>query len=110
MITITGDFYLVSEPTMKYSENGTPMTYFRVRSPEGKEEVIWASITMFGKQAEVANQWLKKGSGIQVTGRLRHVDGNPETYKASDGTTRGSFGIICDRFSFLSRDKKESAE
>lgn len=110
MITVTGDFYLVNEPSMKYSENGTAMTYFRARSPEGKEEVIWVSITMFGKQAEVANQWLKKGSGIQVTGRLRHIEGNPETYTGNDGKTRGSFGIICDRFSFLSREKKEGAE
>lgn len=110
MITVSGDFYLVNEPSMKYMDNGTAMTYFRARSPEGKEEVIWVSITMFGKQAEIANEWLKKGSGIQVTGRLRHTEGNPETYKANDGTTKASFGIICDRFAFLSIKKQEVQE
>lgn len=110
MITVTGDFYLVNEPTMKYMENGTAMTYFRARSPEGKDEVIWVSITMFGKQAEIANQYLNKGSGIQVTGRLRHTEGNPETYKASDGSSKASFGVICDRFSFLSGKKPEATQ
>ena len=54
--------------TRKYTSNG-----------EKKEEVLFIDITFFGRSAEIANQYLKKGSKILVTGRIMFdnwVDGN----------------------------------
>ena len=44
----------------KYTQNG-----------EKKEEVCFVDITFFGRSAEVANQYLRKGSKILVEGRLK---------------------------------------
>lgn len=45
--------------TRKFSSNG-----------EKKEEVCFVDITFFGKSAEIANQYLRKGSKCLVEGRL----------------------------------------
>ena len=44
----------------KFTQNG-----------EKKEEVCFVDITFFGRSAEVANQYLRKGSKILVEGRLK---------------------------------------
>ena len=46
--------------TRKFTQNG-----------EKKEEVCYTDITFFARSAEVANQYLKKGSKILVEGRLK---------------------------------------
>lgn len=102
MLTVTGDAYLITEPEMKYNEKGTAITNFRARSPEGKDEVIWLKISMFGKAAEVANQHLQKGKGISFTGRIRHKNGNMDAYVGKDGNPTATLEIYVDRWSFLS--------
>lgn len=44
--------------------------YYKDRDGNRKEETEWHSVTLFGKQAEIASQWLRKGSGVYVEGRL----------------------------------------
>jgi single-strand DNA-binding protein len=59
---------------------------------------------VFGKRAEVANQYLSKGKMVLVTGRLR-VDpktGGPTTFTRQDGTVGASFEIVVEDFTFLS--------
>ena len=48
----------------KFTQNG-----------EKKEEVCFVDITFFGRSAEVANQYLRKGSKILVEGRLNLIHG-----------------------------------
>ena len=43
---------------------------FKSNTGEQKEEVCFTDITFFGRSAEVANQYLRKGSKILVEGRL----------------------------------------
>lgn len=43
---------------------------FKANDGEQKEEVCFTDITFFGRSAEVANQYLRKGSKILVEGRL----------------------------------------
>jgi len=43
---------------------------FKTASGEQKDEVMFIDITFFGRSAEVANQYLRKGSKILVEGRL----------------------------------------
>ena len=102
MITVTGDAYLVSEPEMKYNEKGTAITNFRARSPEGKDDVIWMRLTVFGKSGEVANQYLQKGRGISFTGRVSHKNGNMNAYMNKEGVPTATLEVIVDRWSFLS--------
>lgn len=44
---------------------------FKDRSGERKEETDWHNVVIFGRQAEVAQQYLKKGSEVYIEGRLR---------------------------------------
>ena len=44
---------------------------FKNQTGQEKEEVMFIDITFFGRTAEVANQYLKKGSQVLVDGRLK---------------------------------------
>ena len=67
------------DPEIRYSAEGTAManlsvatTYSRTdKSGQRTEETEWHRITLFGRQAEVAGEYLRKGSQIYVEGRLR---------------------------------------
>jgi len=68
------------DPEIRYSAEGTAManlsvatTYSRTDRGTGQrtEETEWHRIVLFGRQAEVAGEYLRKGSQIYVEGRLR---------------------------------------
>ncbi len=58
------------DPEMRYTPSGQPVTSFSVATSrqytgsngQPVKETIWFKITTWGKQAEVCNQYLKKGS------------------------------------------------
>jgi indolepyruvate ferredoxin oxidoreductase alpha subunit len=56
---------------------------FKTQSGEQKDEVMFIDITFFGRTAEVANQYLKRGSKVLVDGRLKF-----DQWVAQDGTKR----------------------
>ena len=69
-ITIIGN--LTSDPEMRYSTEGTAITKFRVAVNGWKEnEVDFIPVVCFGKVAEIAGEFLKKGKKALVMGRLR---------------------------------------
>jgi len=67
------------DPEIRYSAEGTAManlsvatTYSRTdKSGQRTEETEWHRVVLFGRQAEVAGEYLRKGSQIFVEGRLR---------------------------------------
>ena len=44
---------------------------FKSQTGESKEEVLFIDLSFFGRTAEIANQYLKKGSKVLVEGRLK---------------------------------------
>lgn len=44
---------------------------FKSKMGEDKEEVLFVDLTFFGRTAEIANQYLRKGSKVLVEGRLK---------------------------------------
>ena len=44
---------------------------FKSKMGEDKEEVLFVDLTFFGRTAEIANQYLKKGSKVLVEGKLK---------------------------------------
>jgi len=75
--------------TRKFTQNG-----------ERKEEVCFIDITFFGRSAEVANQYLRKGSKILVEGRLKF-----DQWQAQDGSKRSKHSVIVETMQML--DGKE---
>ncbi len=58
---------------------------FKSQTGEQKEEVLFVDLTFFGRTAEIANQYLRKGSKVLVDGRLKL-----DQWTAKDGTKRRS--------------------
>ena len=97
---------LGSEPEMRFTPNGRPVTSFNVATNwryttaegERKEETEWFSIVTWGKLAEQCNQFLTKGRLVYVEGRLRM-----HTWEGQDGQRRSRNEIVASRVSFLDR-------
>ena len=67
------------DPELKYTPQGTPVCNFtmatneRRRDKTGEQQDIttWFRITLWGRQAETASQYLAKGRPVYIEGRLR---------------------------------------
>lgn len=71
--------------TRKFTTNG-----------EKREETCFIDITFFGKQAEIANQYLNKGSKLLVEGRLKF-----EQWTDSNGQNRSKHTITVENMEML---------
>lgn len=91
------------DPEMKYLPNGDPVTNFslavnrrRTVNGEPQDETDWYRVNCFRRNAEVADQFLRKGSSVLV-------DGQPliRKYTGNDGVERTSVEVNCDSFTML---------
>lgn len=69
---------------------------FKSQTGEQKEEVLFVDITFFGRTAEVANQYLRKGSKILVDGRLKL-----DQWTAQDGSKRSKHSVTVESMTML---------
>jgi single-strand DNA-binding protein len=103
---------LGKDPEMRYTPNGQAVTSFSVAtdrrwtdsSGAKQKETAWFRVSVWGKQAETTNQYLKKGSQVIVEGRL-NVDpksGGPRIFNRQDGTAGSSFEVTANTVRFLS--------
>jgi len=97
---------LGSEPEMRFTPNGNPVTSFRVATNwkyttsqgERREETEWFTVVAWNRLAEQCNQFLTKGRLIYVEGRLR-----TRTWDSQDGEKRFRNEIVADHVTFLDR-------
>ncbi|MFC2056054.1 single-stranded DNA-binding protein [Chloroflexota bacterium] len=97
---------LGSEPEMRFTPNGRPVTSFSVATNrryttsdgERREETEWFTVVTWSRLAEQCNQFLTKGRLVYVEGRLR-----THTWEGQDGQRRYRNEIVADRVSFLDR-------
>jgi len=76
---------------------------FKSSTGEQKEEVLFVDLTFFGRTAEIANQYLRKGSKILVEGRLKL-----DQWTAQDGTKRSKHSVTVENLQMLgSRDDNQ---
>jgi len=69
---------------------------FKTQTGEQKEEVMFIDLTFFGRTAEIANQYLRKGSKVLVDGRLKL-----EQWTAQDGSKRSKHAVIVENLQML---------
>ena len=76
---------------------------FKSATGEQKEEVLFVDLTFFGRTAEIANQYLRKGSKVLVDGRLKL-----DQWTAQDGSKRSKHSITVENLQMLG-SKDEAA-
>ena len=96
--------HLGRDPESRYMPSGEQITSISVATTESwkdksgnkQEQTEWHRIAFFGKLAEIAGQYLKKGSQVYVEGRIR-----TRKYTDRDGIERYATEIIGDRMQML---------
>gem|GEM_PF-4153291 len=90
---------------MRYTPRGTAVAKTgiavnrRFKDPttgEQREETLFIDITIFGRSAEFANQYLRKGRRILVEGRLAY-----DQWTAPDGSRRSKHSVIAEKIAFM---------
>ena len=92
------------DPECRYLPNGDAVCNFSIATSESwkdqsgqpKERTEWHSITMYRKLAEIAAQYLKKGSQVYIEGRIQS-----RKYTGKDGIERTAFEIIASEMKML---------
>jgi single-strand DNA-binding protein len=94
---------LTRNPELRYTPNGTPVASFGLavsrRFKQGedlKEEVCFVDIVVFGKQAEHCGQYLSKGNGALVEGRLQQ-----RRWETEDGQKRSKHEVVAQTVTFM---------
>jgi single-strand DNA-binding protein len=96
---------LGADPETRYAANGDAICNIRVattdkwkdkQSGETKEQTEWHRIAFFGRLAEIAGQYLKKGSQVYVEGSLR-----TRKWQDKDGQERYTTEIRADQMQML---------
>lgn len=98
-------------PESRYMPSGEQVTCISVATTESwkdksgnkQEQTEWHRIAFFGKLAEIAGQYLKKGSQVYVEGRIR-----TRKYTDRDGIERYATEIIGDRMQMLGGKPEQS--
>jgi single-strand DNA-binding protein len=96
---------LGQDPDTKYMPSGSAVTNLRIATTEvfkdketgqNQERTEWHSVAMFGKLAEIAGEYLRKGSQVYVEGRLR-----TRKWQDKQGQDRYSTEIVADQMQML---------
>jgi single-strand DNA-binding protein len=99
---------LTRDPQLRYAPSGTAVATFGMatnrnyvtQTGEKKQETCFVSVVVWGKQAELCNQYLTKGSAVFVEGRLQY-----RSWQGQDGQKRSTLEVRADRVQFLNRAK-----
>ena len=94
------------DPETRYMPSGSAVTNLRIATSEqwkdkttgeNQERTEWHSVAMFGKLAEIAAEYLRKGSQVYIEGKLRTRKWQDKT----DGKDRYTTEIIADEMQML---------
>jgi single-strand DNA-binding protein len=96
------------DPETRYTTGGDAVTNLNIatsetwkdKAGEKQEKTEWHRVVLFGRQAEIAGEYLKKGRSVYIEGRLQ-----TKKYTDKDGVEKYSTEIVGDRMQLLgSRD------
>ena len=92
------------DPETRYTTGGDAVTNLNIatseqwkdKSGEKQERTEWHRVVFFGRQAEIAAEYLKKGRSVYVEGRLQ-----TRKYTDKDGVEKYSTEIVADRMQLI---------
>lgn len=102
---------LTKDPEKKViEESGKTITRFTIavereyKNPNGDRDVDFIPIVLWGRKAEVAAEYLKKGSLISICGRLTN-----RSYEDDQGIRRYISEVVADSFQFIEGKKNDES-
>ena len=103
---------LTRNPELRYTPSGTPVANFGLavnrrfrQGDDQKEEVCFVDIVVFGKQAEHCGQYLSKGDGAIVDGRLQQ-----RRWETEDGQRRSKHEVVAQSVTFGPKKRSHAGE
>nr|AFK79132.1 single-strand binding protein [uncultured bacterium F39-01] len=92
------------DPELRYTPQGTPVCSFSMatnerrkdKSGEMQDQTTWFKVTLWGRQAETASQYLQKGRPVYIEGRLR-----VEEWTDRDGKPRQTLEVTATDMQFI---------
>ena len=96
---------LGKDPELRYMPDGAAVTGVSIatteswkgKSGEKQEKTEWHRVSFFGRLAETANQYLRKGSQVYIEGRIQ-----TRKWQDKEGQDRYTTEIVADRMQMLS--------
>lgn len=100
------------EPELRYTPQGDPVCSFSLatnerrkdKSGEMQDMTTWFRVTLWGKKAEAAGQYLTKGRPVYIEGRLR-----VEEWTDRDGKPRHTLEVNATEMQFIGGGDKREA-
>ena len=95
---------LTRDPQLSYLPSNTPVCEFGMainrkwKGQDGqmKEDTCFVDLRMFGRRAEVINQYVRKGNPRMVEGRLKF-----DTWEGKDGAKLSKLYVVVEDFQFI---------
>ena len=95
---------LTRDPEIRYTPSGTAVTDVglavndRRKNSEGQwvDETTYVDVTLWGRTAEVAGEYLSKGSPVLIEGRLKL-----DSWESGDGQKRNKLRVVCERMQMV---------
>jgi len=96
---------LVRDPELKFTSSGVAICNFSIainrrvkREGEWTDEVDYIDVVVLGKQGETCGEYLSKGRGVFIEGRLEN-----STWETEDGQKRSKIRVVATNVQFLPR-------
>jgi single-strand DNA-binding protein len=103
---------LVRDPELSYTTKGTAVCKFSVacnrffkQEEEMQKEVSYFDVSTWARLAEVCGEYLKKGRGVRVVGRLRQ-----DKWTDPEGKPRSRIEIVAEHVEFKPQFKNKDGE
>ncbi|MHC4405877.1 MAG: single-stranded DNA-binding protein [Planctomycetota bacterium] len=95
---------LTRDPELRYIPSGTAVTDVRLAvndryknsSGEWVEEPVFVDVTLWARTAEVASEYLSKGSPVLIEGRLKF-----DTWQTNEGEKRSKLRVVGEKMQML---------
>lgn len=100
------------DPETRYSKDGKAITNLSIatseqwkdQSGQKQEKTTWHRCVFFGRLAEIAGEYVRKGSQVYVEGRMEH-----STYTDKNGVEQRSFQINAQNLQLLSKGSNQAS-
>ena len=104
---------LGKDPEMRFMPNGDAVVNFSIATTESykdrdgnkQDKTEWHNITIYGKLAEIANQYLKKGRSVYIEGRIQ-----TRKWQDKNGQDRYTTEIIATAMQMLGERAESSGQ